>query len=209
MNRESFLECAMLRQRYSAELRHDDLSINGRAPELRGGTIARKAIEGNGEFTGVRPSKSPHAVNYTTRGLFEKCITDLSQLSMHFSADTRLTLTRRLKNLLSDEHWDDSDILPAETAFLTLLRCMLLLNIKRIPSLGTNGKGSLSATWLDGKNRITLECGAKDEVAYVLSKTVAEGKPERAAGHTKVVRLPKVLEAYDPKKWFDNGSKEA
>lgn len=209
MRLESFLGCEMLRQRYDAEVGYEDLSINGRAPSFRGGTIARKALERKGEQTGARTKKPPRAVNYTTRGLFEKCITDLSQLSMHFSTDMRLSLTRRLKNLLSEENWDENDMLPAETAFLTLLRCMLLLNVRRIPSLGTNGKGSLSATWLDGKSRITLECGARDEVAYVLSRPVADGKPERAAGHTEVARLPKVLEPYDPENWFDNGPKEA
>jgi hypothetical protein len=199
----------MLKQRSNIELRFDDLSLSGQMPSFGGATIARKALEGKNEITGARPSKLPRAVNYTLRGLFEKYVTDLSGLSMHFSAETRLGLTRRLKNLLSEENWDENDVLPSESAFLTLLRCMLLLDVVRIPSLGTNGNGALSATWLNGRSRLTLECGARDNASYVLSKEVAGGKIERAAGHTVIARLPKILEAYDPAEWFDNGAKEA
>lgn len=199
----------MLKQKYNAELKFDDLSLNGRMPSIGAATIARRALDEKSEITGSRRNKLPRAVNYTPRGLFHKYAADLSGLSMHFDAETRLGLTRRLKNLLSEENWDESDTILAETSFLTLLRCMLLLEIKRIPSLGTNGRGALSATWLKGRSRITLECGAKDNVSYVLSKEVAGGKIERAAGHTEVGRLPKVLEAYDPVEWFDNGAKEA
>jgi hypothetical protein len=198
----------MLKQRNQDSARFDEVNDGTRYRSLQGLTQARKALTTGLRGDGTTGRHSAKPINYTTRGLYDRYIMDLSSLSMHFDVDVRLKLTRKLKALLSEENWDDEDLLPSETAFLTLLRAMLFLNVKKVPSIGTNGKGSLSATWLDERNRLTLECGANDDVSYVLSHEVEDGGIERSAGHTRLGRLRKVLEAFDPVKWFGDGGKK-
>lgn len=138
------------------------------------------------------------------RSLFVRYSIDLSKLSMYFDRDLRLSLARRLKLLLNEDNWDDDDKFPSEQAFLTLLRCMLVLGAETSPSIGTNGRGSLSATWVSEGNRITLECAERDKVSFVLTRRFGDAPPERAAGHTNVDRLVEVLAPYQPQVWFDN-----
>jgi hypothetical protein len=122
---------------------------------------------------------------------------------MHFSTDFRLALTRGIKRLLSDDNWDDEDSMPQEDSFLTLLKCILVLNTKKAPSIGSDGQGSLSATWVAGSNRLTLECYNRDLVFLVLSRDMGAGKAERVAAHTSVGRLSEVLSPFNPEVWFD------
>ena len=149
-----------------------------------------------------QPIEAPNADQTSLRRLFEHYIVDLSKLSMHFEAEFRLGLTKKIKRMLSEDNWDKVDKLPEEAAFLTLLKCILLLETNRSPSIGSNGSGSISAIWVSGQNRITLECYGGDRLSFVLSRSTNDKEIERAAGHASVRRLLEVLRPYHPEVWF-------
>lgn len=164
----------------------------------RKGLVGKDAMQSQGKI-----NTSPKEAQ-SVRSLLVCYMIVLSQLSMHFERDLRLSLARRLKLLLNEENWDDEEQLPSQNAFLTLLRCMLVMGAKASPSIGSNGRGSLSATWIAGSNRITLECGDRDKVSFVLSRKLGDAPTEQAAGHTTVERLAEILAPYQPEVWFNN-----
>lgn len=164
----------------------------------RKGLVGKDAMQSQGKI-----NTSPKEAQ-SVRSLLVGYMIVLSQLSMHFERDLRLSLARRLKLLLNEENWDDEEQLPSQNAFLTLLRCMLVMGAKASPSIGSNGRGSLSATWIAGGNRITLECGDRDKVSFVLSRKLGDAPTEQAAGHTTVERLAEILAPYQPEVWFNN-----
>lgn len=136
------------------------------------------------------------------RGVFDNYAVDVSRLSMHFPGGFPVALVRKVKRLLNEDHWDIDDALPQKDAMLTLLRALLIAKSNTLPSVGSDGKGSLSASWIVGKNRLTLNCYNGDEISFVLGRERPNGEIERAAGITKVQRLNEILSAYDPEIWF-------
>lgn len=128
--------------------------------------------------------------------------TALSSISMHFDLNFRNGLIRQVRSLLDEENWDPDDELPQAGAITTFLRVLLISKASSRPGLGSNGKGSITAAWTVGSNRLTLECYKDDRVVFLLSRKRNDGMVDRAAGETQVGRLMAALSTYEPNVWF-------
>lgn len=136
------------------------------------------------------------------RQVFEDFVTELSKVSMHYPAKMRRLLTAQFRSLLSDDEWNDGDILPSKESIRTVLRALNVLEVEKTPSVGTNGAGSITLSWFNSNNRLALDCFANDRVLFVLTRLNDLNEKERAAGETRVRKLPEVLAPYDPDVWF-------
>lgn len=124
-----------------------------------------------------------------------------SQIAMHLDKDWRTRLFTQLDDLLDIDDWHEDDEPVKETSFGTFLRMIIHQDPKRRPGFGVSHKGFLIAAWTSGKDKLTLEYLPSDMIRWVLSCEI-EGECERAAGETPVWRLPEVLKAYRPERWF-------
>ena len=84
-------------------------------------------------------------------------------------------------------------------AFLLML---IATQTKARPGLGTNGRGSITAFWREGQNRLTIDCLPSGITRWVLTRLYPSGKVERAAAECQPQRLLEVLKAYNPEVWF-------
>lgn len=169
-------------------------------------TPSRKGIINRGEVQ-YDPMVSqsnivPFSQKQPGRQLFEYFVTDLSNVSMHFSPAMRTSLTNQLKTLLSEENWDEQDKYPQRAAFICLLRVLSTGKIQKPPSIGANGAGSLTASWFVGQDRLTLDCFGRDRVMFVLTRLAKDGQLERNAGDTRATLLIEKLQPYNPEIWF-------
>ena len=137
------------------------------------------------------------------RKSFEIFAERLSNVSMHFSERVRASIARQIGLLINKENWEAEDSLPNVAAFSTFLRVLNIVGAVRPPSIGSNGFGSVSASWFVGPDRLTLDCLENDKVLFVLSRARPDGSTDRAAGETKALMLVPKLRPYDPDVWFN------
>jgi len=153
-------------------------------------------------FSGRRPAPS--------KGLDEQLYDALAAfkirtafVAMHMDREWRSRLFAQLDSLLAVGDWDVDDPAPSLDTYSTFLRMLTLVRPQRRPGLGATVDGHLIAAWTSVNDRLTIECLPKDIVRWRLSATI-EGEREHAAAETPLQRLSKVLEPYDPGRWFDN-----
>lgn len=127
----------------------------------------------------------------------------ISSASMHFPSGFATGLRRQFANLLDEDAWEEEDELPSILAASTFLRVLYQTAARRRPGIGTNGHGSISAFWTNGKNRLTVECLPDDRTTWVLTRVYDNGETERAAGECSPGRLNEVIGPYSPEVWFD------
>lgn len=126
-----------------------------------------------------------------------------SQVAMHMEQEWREGIFEQLDELLNIDDWHDDDEPVLGTSFTTFIRMVLYQKPKRRPGLGVSHRGNLIGSWTSGPNRLTLEFLPGDMIRWVLSCEI-DGEIERGAGETPVRRLPKVLDPYQPSRWFDD-----
>lgn len=173
---------------------------NNKHTLARAGTVNKLDIQ---QKHAKRNNVVPFSSKSPDRQLFEYFVADLSNVSMHFSVAIQESLTKQLKEMLNEENWDSEDTLPLRASFVTLLRFLSVAKIHRPPSIGSNGAGSITASWFDGRDRLTLDCLDRDRVLFVLSRVAADGQTERAAGETRVTLIMEKLMPYNPGIWFN------
>lgn len=157
--------------------------------------VARIAVEDH--FT--RPQQTPREQR------LDEIHTLVSRASMHLPKgqdDFAVGLRRQFSTMLSAEAWEDLDELPSVEALETFLRVLLSTGAKSRPGLGTNGRGSVTAFWRRGENRLTVDCLPTGSVRWVLSRLNDKGELERAAAECQPDRLIEVLSAFKPEVWF-------
>jgi hypothetical protein len=125
-------------------------------------------------------------------------------VAMHLKRPWRDGLFRQLDSLLAPESWDKDDKLVDVASYYTFLRMILYVQPARRPGLGLSYNGNLIAAWTVDVNRLTVECLPKDQLRWVLSRSIDDNL-ERVAGVTFIHRLPDVLAPYHPEIWFTNG----
>lgn len=130
-----------------------------------------------------------------------------AQVSMHIDQDWRSRLFAQLDDLLDVDDWHKDDKPVEVSSFETFLRMIIYQGVKRRPGLGVSHRGNLIAAWTTGTDRLTVEFLPGDMVKWVLSCEI-EGELERAAGETPVRRLPQVLGAFQPNRWFLDDSRQ-
>jgi hypothetical protein len=124
-----------------------------------------------------------------------------AQVAMHLDHEWRNKLFAQLDSLHDLEEWDPDDEPIQIGSFATFLKAMIQIKPQRRPGLGLSHNGYLVASWMVGKDRLTIEFLQKDRVRWVLARYTGDDV-ERFAGHTSVSRLIDGLAPYRPDNWF-------
>jgi hypothetical protein len=129
------------------------------------------------------------------------CKIRTATVAMHLDHDWRIRFFRQLDNLMDIDNWEKDDLPVTNASFGTLLRMLLFIRPKRRPGLGITNDGNIIAAWTVGKDRLTIECRAADQVRWVV--VIYDGEErESAAGEAHLPRLMDVLAPYKPQRWF-------
>jgi hypothetical protein len=129
------------------------------------------------------------------------CKIKTSEFAMHLEPGRRERFFAQVDSLLDADEWDENDQPISAASFATLLRLLLLIRPKRWPGLGASMDGHVIAAWTTGENRLTVECFPEDRLRWVLVR-YRDGERESTAGDTSVLRLPAILQPYEPQIWF-------
>jgi hypothetical protein len=153
----------------------------------------------HGRLTHYPPKKAPLEERlYDARAA---CKIRTAAVAMHLDHDWRIRFFRQLDNLMDIDNWEKDDLPVTEPSFGTLLRMLLFIRPKRRPGIGVTNDGNIIAAWTAGKNRLTIECRAADQVRWVVLIYDGEER-ESVAGETLLPRLMHVLAPYRPQRWF-------
>ena len=129
----------------------------------------------------------------------------ISDISMHLPKGFAAGLNRQFANLMDDDAWEDDDELISPEALTAFIRTLLSSQTNRRPGIGTNGRGSITASWTEGKNRLTVECLPTGDISIVLARKGSDGEIERAAfGPIRPKRIREVISPFNPEIWFGN-----
>lgn len=170
-----------------------------------GSSSAAETIRGTIEQirkTALSPSRHVHSALRPVDASLNAAMTLTSQVSMHFGQERWEQLVAQINELLDGDDWDDDDQPVTAESYRTFLRTILLLKPTNLPMLGVEHRGHILAAWVNEENdRLTFECLPHDVIRWILSCTV-DGDRESVAGEAVANRLPSVLAAYDPQRWF-------
>lgn len=129
----------------------------------------------------------------------------ISKISMHLPHGFATGLNRQFANLMDSDAWEDDDELVSPGALTAFLNTLFYAKTLRRPGIGTNGRGSITASWTEGGNRLTIECLPSGLASLVLSRCGKNGEVERAAfAPMRPARIREVLVPFDPEVWFDH-----
>lgn len=128
----------------------------------------------------------------------------ISEISMHLPQGFAAGLNRQFANLMDEDAWEDEDELISPHALAAFILALLYTKTNRRPGIGTNGRGSITASWTEGDNRLTIECLPTERVRLILSRRGDDGEIERAAfDPMRPERVSDVLVPFHPEVWFD------
>lgn len=120
----------------------------------------------------------------------------------HIEPELRKNLFFQIDWLLKSEEWEENDNLPTEESFKTLIKFILNSSPVESPSLGLSDDGNLLAAWINGSNRLVLECLPYDRFNW-LASCVFNGKEEKMSGASSLLeRLLASLAPYSDAGWF-------
>ena len=129
----------------------------------------------------------------------------VSKISMHLPHGFATGLNRQFANLMDSDAWEDDDELVSPGALTAFLNTLLYTKTLRRPGIGSNGRGSITASWTEGANRLTIECLPSGLASLVLSRSGKNGEVERAAfSPIRPERVREVLAPFGPEVWFDH-----
>ena len=130
-----------------------------------------------------------------------KIITSIYGVS-HIDPEIRSQLFFQIDWLLNSEHWEEGDNFADEASFKTLIRFILNSGLLQPPSLGLSDGGNLLASWINGDDKLVLECLPNDRFKWLVS-CVYDGEKERVAGESpSLLRLLNSLEPYKNAGWL-------
>lgn len=154
---------------------------------------------------GVDVASEPTLTTSTPLAARLKSVQDnVSAMSMHLPSGFAPGLRRQFANLMDEDAWEDEDEFVTMEALTVFLMMLIHTKTKRRPGIGTNGRGSITASWTEGDNRLTIECLPSAKVSLVLSRAGDGGDIERAVfGPMRPERLCQVLVPFNPGVWFD------
>jgi hypothetical protein len=125
----------------------------------------------------------------------------VSQVAMHLSRETQISLARALDDLLDAESWHVEDALLVPNSFATYLRLCLFERSLRLPAFGISQAGNLMGGWITDSGRLTFEFLPEDQIRWSLSYLRDESR-ERSAGEVNIRRLRDVLAPYPVLDWY-------
>jgi hypothetical protein len=166
-------------------------------------TAIRQALSGSLPRSPGAITRAPKKAPLEER-LYEAlaaCKIRTAAVAMHLDPEWRMRFFKQLDNLMDIDNWEKEDLPVTEASFATLLRMLLFIRPKRRPGIGITNNGNIVAAWTVGKNRLTIECQAADQVRWVV--VIYDGEErESGAGETQLPRLLHVLAPYQPQRWF-------
>lgn len=128
----------------------------------------------------------------------------ISDVSMHLPQDFASGLNRQFANLMDEDAWEEEDELISVDALTAFLLTLLHTRTNRRPGIGTNGRGSVTASWRADDSRLIVECLPTRDTSVLLTRIGDDGKTERAAFRSiRPDRLLAVLAPFNPEVWFD------
>ena len=161
----------------------------------------RRRVGGAKQIEAQVPSAAPRLKPLEERLRFVQDA--ISDISMHLPKGFAAGLNRQFANLMDDDAWEDDDELISPEALTAFIRTLLSSQTNRRPGIGTNGRGSITASWTDGDSRLTIECLATGLVSLVLSRKGENGEVERAAfGPVRPKRVREILAPFSSEIWF-------
>jgi hypothetical protein len=132
----------------------------------------------------------------------EKIQVLISGMSMHLPKGFAAGLNDQFATMLADDVWEDGDEFPSMRSVTVFLLVLFATGTKVRPGIGTNGRGSITAFWREGENRLTIDCLPTGSTRWVLTRVNSTGQAERAAAECLPERIRDVLNAYRPEVWF-------
>lgn len=127
----------------------------------------------------------------------------ISEISMHLPKNFARGLSRQFANLMDEDAWEDEDEPIHPNSITTFLMVLVHSGTKRRPGIGTNGQGSITASWVNGKERLIIECLPSGNLTVLLSRSLEVGETERASFVAiKANRLFSILTPFEPSVWF-------
>ena len=129
-----------------------------------------------------------------------------AQIAMHIDPIWRTKLFKQLDSLLDAEEWPEEDVPPSIGSYRTLIRLLLLLKPAKKPGFGASHDGHMVAAWTAGLNRLTVECCPRDQIRWSIVREIEADETERAAGKSRIERLPEILAPFRPEVWFSNAN---
>lgn len=134
--------------------------------------------------------------------------THVATIAMHLDPNWRQSLFKQLDLLLDigDADWEGEHELPTLASWKTFIRLVIHYRFRSRPALSTF-EGNISATWIQGDIRVTIECLANDDIRWIASRDVV-GKDDReaAAGETTLKRVLAFLSPFDVVDWLVDGA---
>lgn len=181
----------------------------------RGPLVAGQAVDVINRIFGslgqVRGADSIEGAGYSTlSGLRaqEKNLREvqdsISKISMHLPKGFASGLNRQFANLFDEDAWEEEDELIGHKAASAFSQFLIATGTNTRPGIGTDGRGSITASWSAGKNRLIVECLPTGKVSLIVSRDGQKGEIERiASGPLNLERATKMLNSFDPGVWFD------
>ena len=164
------------------------------------GWLGRAASASRGEAQDSRSSPDLSPLEKRLRFVQDA----ISKVSMHLPPGFAVGLNRQFANMMDDDAWEDADDLVSPDALTAFIQTVIHTRTKRRPGIGTNGRGSVTASWSVGDNRLIIECLPSGKVSMVMSRRLDNGEIERAAfDGTPPEQVRNRLTSYHPEVWFD------
>jgi hypothetical protein len=128
----------------------------------------------------------------------------ISEVSMHLPSGFAIGLNRQFANMMDEDAWEGEDELTSPVALNAFILLLRETRTMRRPGIGTNGRGSVTAAWTVGENRLTAECLPTGKVSLIVSRRTENGEIERAAfSPMRPERVREILGPFKPEVWFD------
>jgi len=162
-------------------------------------------------FARGRGSDSIEGASYSTLPLLNpredtlRILQDsISNISMHLPAGFARGLNRQFANMMDEDAWQEEDELIGSQALNAFTQLLVGTKTRKRPGIGTNGRGSITASWSVGRNRLVVECLPSEQISMVLCRETDNGEIERAAyGPINPRRALEILTPFNPGVWFD------
>ena len=172
-------------------------------------SIAHSVVTDVRRILNISQAGRPVLEDYHTRSKVtarERCLEEIQQFissnSMDLPKGFAVGLNGQFANMMADDAWEDDDVLPSMVSLKAFLLMLISTKAMQRPGIGTNGRGSITAFWREGENRLTIDCLPSGNTRWVLTRENAPGKIERAAAECHPDRLREVLNPFRPEVWF-------
>jgi hypothetical protein len=126
----------------------------------------------------------------------------ISSYSRELPKGFAVGLNGQFANMMADDAWEDDYEYPSMLSLKAFLLMLISTKAMQRPGIGTNGRGSITAFWRVGENRLTIDCLPSGNTRWVLTRANATGEIERAAAECQPDRLCEVLNPFRPEVWF-------